>query len=526
MRVGVIGAGLSGLAAIKELKEKGFDVVCYEQREDIGGVFSDTGSYDSVLLTVSNYFMAYSDFMPYEEDIKFWTRGEYKHYLNRYVDHFKFRDDILFNHSIDAVTKMTDNRWNLDIVNQKTGKKYSDKVDKLVISSGQFQKPNIPDIPGISSFSGEIIHSSTYKSIEQLNHLKGKHILFLGMGESAADVVTEISAIAGESTLSLRRKHVFSMRAPRGTPIDVLQSRHWHTLPAPLKANIVRDNWKQEINQTSDPILREVGNHIISAPDEPGSVVTKTERIFESISNGLEVNIGGIKKITNKKVTFNDGTEKSFDAIVLCTGFKFSVPFLDPIHKIEDIRDCYLQTFIPEFGDSLALIGFVRPQQGGVPLLSETIARYYALVLSGEKKLPTRMREKALQDKERWRNEFYETPDVFGLVNGLRFVEQVAELIGCRPPEPTPFFQHRKFITYWFHHIWPCQYRLIGPGAREEARSKWLEAPCFNAKDRCPTLKDEIGMSLEFLKLRAKDKLSQKPINKIRPILATEQYTA
>jgi dimethylaniline monooxygenase (N-oxide forming) len=215
-----------------------------------------------------------------------------------------------------------------------------------------------------------------------------------------------------------------------------------------------------------------------------------------------------------------------FDAIVFCTGFKFHIPFLDSIHKIDDIRDCYLQTFIPNFGDSLALIGFVRPQQGGVPLLAETIARFYALVLSDERTLPLNMQECAQNDKARWRDEFYETPEVFGLVNGLRFVEQVAELIGCRPPEPTPFLQHRKFITYWFHHIWPCQYRLVGPGAREIANQKWLEAPCFDPDDRCPSITEEISMSLEFLTLRIKDKLSPKPIHKIRPILAPQQSIA
>ena len=40
MKICVIGAGLSGLVTIKELKEAGQDVVCYEQTAQTGGVFS------------------------------------------------------------------------------------------------------------------------------------------------------------------------------------------------------------------------------------------------------------------------------------------------------------------------------------------------------------------------------------------------------------------------------------------------------------------------------------------------------
>ena len=38
-RVCVIGAGLSGLIALKELLEKGHDVTCYEKELREGGVF-------------------------------------------------------------------------------------------------------------------------------------------------------------------------------------------------------------------------------------------------------------------------------------------------------------------------------------------------------------------------------------------------------------------------------------------------------------------------------------------------------
>jgi len=40
MRVAVVGAGVSGLAAIKCCRDEGLDVVCFEKRNDIGGLWN------------------------------------------------------------------------------------------------------------------------------------------------------------------------------------------------------------------------------------------------------------------------------------------------------------------------------------------------------------------------------------------------------------------------------------------------------------------------------------------------------
>lgn len=42
MRVAVIGAGVSGLAAIKCCRDEGLDVICFERRHDLGGVWNYT----------------------------------------------------------------------------------------------------------------------------------------------------------------------------------------------------------------------------------------------------------------------------------------------------------------------------------------------------------------------------------------------------------------------------------------------------------------------------------------------------
>ena len=57
-RVCVIGAGGSGLTAIKQLRDEDHEVVCYERESAVGGVFNwgegKNGVYDGVTLTISS----------------------------------------------------------------------------------------------------------------------------------------------------------------------------------------------------------------------------------------------------------------------------------------------------------------------------------------------------------------------------------------------------------------------------------------------------------------------------------------
>ena len=53
MRVAVIGAGVSGLAAVKCCLDEGLDVVCLESRNDLGGLWNYTETVQPLRPTVA-----------------------------------------------------------------------------------------------------------------------------------------------------------------------------------------------------------------------------------------------------------------------------------------------------------------------------------------------------------------------------------------------------------------------------------------------------------------------------------------
>jgi cation diffusion facilitator CzcD-associated flavoprotein CzcO len=479
LNIGVIGAGLSGLVAIKELIARGHNVTCFEATESVGGVFSDPRTYDSVLLTVSNYFMAYSDFMPTSERLRFWTKAEYQAYLERYADHFDLRSRIRFGARVVQLTRQGDG---YRVLAAQGGTEQTHLFDAVALCSGQFQKVNLPEIEGAKEFGGEILHSTAYRNAEEF---RGKRVLCVGLGESSADVTTEIGEVADKTILSLRRyplvaqryfavldKDSYNVRYP----LDVFtSSRTYNSLPRDIHTRVTQNTFRQFTN-SYDPAMRLRGQWNLSAGPESQQVIMKNERIFDAIADGqVEVNVGGIQRLTRGGVVFCDGTIEQIDAVVFCTGFRFEVPFLEL--QVKDARELYKNMFHPDFGGTLGLIGFVRPQQGGVPALAELQARYFALVCSGERKLPSpeEMAPLAKADHKRWLDEFALTPHVNSLVNYAFFAEDLAREVGCDfhvDPRREPELYRRCTEG----PLWAVQYRLRGPGATPKvARQILLE---------------------------------------------------
>lgn len=122
VRVAIIGAGASGLVAIKTCLEYGFNVVCYEKSQDLGGLWryrpmaSDEPSVmKSTTINTSKEMSAFSDFPPPEGYANFMHNRQFLKYLESYADHFGVVKYIKFNHTVKLVKRAGDydttGRW-------------------------------------------------------------------------------------------------------------------------------------------------------------------------------------------------------------------------------------------------------------------------------------------------------------------------------------------------------------------------------------------------------------------------------
>jgi len=474
-RIGVVGGGLSGITTIKQLRDEGHDVICFEKGPTLGGVFAPNGCYDSTMLTISNYFMAFSDFLPTDERLKFWTRRDYEAYLKRYIAHFDLARFAQTNSEVQRVERKGAG-WSISVLHEGVVTEHA--VDAVAICSGMFQFPRVPKIEGLDRFQGQVIHSSKYKNAAPF---EGKHVLCIGLGESSADVTAEIGDVAAKCYLSLRR---YPVVAPRYIPfqsdeyftIDTswITSRMVNYLPSWIHSSFSQGLFRAYL-KSKNADVRYRGTWDMKAGPSPNQVITKNERVYKPIVDGkVQPNLSGIARITANRVEFKDGEQAEIDTIMLCTGFETRFPFLSL--SFSSTRGLYKQMFHPDEDESLAFIGFVRPQQGGIPAMSELQARYFAQLCAGTKKLPSREQRRQITklEAEHWEKEYHITPHVSSLVNYCTYTDAMAELVGCKPHIPSLFTDPEMHVKMWFGPQFSAQFRLRGPHANAEASREFI----------------------------------------------------
>jgi dimethylaniline monooxygenase (N-oxide forming) len=107
LRVLIVGAGASGLPAIKCCLDEGLDPVCLERSADIGGLWNYANSLNSTdeiasvmrstIINTCKEMMCYSDFPIPAEYPNFMHNKLVMQYLQQYADAFKLNSYIQLN---------------------------------------------------------------------------------------------------------------------------------------------------------------------------------------------------------------------------------------------------------------------------------------------------------------------------------------------------------------------------------------------------------------------------------------------
>jgi dimethylaniline monooxygenase (N-oxide forming) len=477
----VIGAGPSGLVAMKELLDEGHVVSCYEKDDGQGGLFrygpSKGGVYDSTVLTISNNFMAFSSFPPRDyETPRYWRHTEYFEYLRQFSEKFHLLGRINFNSEVVSVRK--DNGKVLVEIQTSTGKMIERAFDAIAICVGAHQMPRIPAFAGRDSFRGSFEHTHNYKNPEPY---RGKNVLCIGAGETAADVVHEVAGVANSCALSLRHYPVIVPRYPGNRPFtnDAYNSRMLRAIPRATITKLQLSMSKRALkNPQVDPVGRLMAEWCLLEKNLDSQFLTKNEVFLEDVASGkVLVNVSGIKEITPNGAVFNDGVRVAADAIICNTGYVDNFPFIKNV-DIAHPRQLYRHMFHPALGWSVAFIGWARPAEGGVPACSELQSRYFALVCSNKRSLPAtdELEESIERENAAEGAVFAHSQSLKTLVPYTPYMDAMASLIGCKPNPLRLFARPFLLYKYWCASHVNIQYRLQGPHADPESAERILRS--------------------------------------------------
>ncbi|KAF2988155.1 hypothetical protein EK904_013689 [Melospiza melodia maxima] len=395
MRVAVVGAGVSGLAATKCCLDEGLEPTCFEQSQDIGGVWRYTehieagrpSLYPSVISNTSKEMSAFSDF-PFPEHFPvFLPNALLLDYLRRYTEHFGLREHIRFG-------------WN--VVTEAGGKQTSHVFDAVMVCSGNFSEPSLPlqFFPGIERFRGQYFHSRQYKHPDVF---QGKRVLVVGMGNSGVDIAVEASRVAAKVMISTTRgAWLLSRVFEHGYPWDMilntrLMSLIKTNLPGPLSwwlLNYKVNQWFNHENYGLQPENSWLVREPVLNDDLPSYILTGRITIKP-----------GVKEFKDNSVVFhNCPEEEPIDIVVFCTGYTVSFPFLEEsIVRVENKHaSLYKYVFPPQLQKpTLAVLGLIKPL-GAIMPVAEMQARWVSRVFKGLCQLPPQaVMEKEVNEKKK-----------------------------------------------------------------------------------------------------------------------------
>src|SRR5215831_9131229 len=119
--VAVLGAGSSGLAAMKASRERGLAVDGFERGSELGGLWryeNDNGlsaAYASLRTNVSRPRMQYPSFPMPKSYGDFPHHSEMAAYLGAYADTYGLRDSIRFRATVERLERAADGTWSVTL---------------------------------------------------------------------------------------------------------------------------------------------------------------------------------------------------------------------------------------------------------------------------------------------------------------------------------------------------------------------------------------------------------------------------
>jgi cation diffusion facilitator CzcD-associated flavoprotein CzcO len=377
----IIGAGSSGIAAAKALHERGIPFDCFEKSDRVGGnwVFGNkngmSSAYRSLHINTSRQRMEFTDFpMPtWYPDFPHHTH--IADYFDAYVDHFGFRDKIVFETGVERAERAADGVWTVTL---DTGE--ARRYDALVVANGHHWDPRWPEPAYPGSFDGEQSHAHHYVDNRPF---EGRRVLVVGIGNSAMDIAVETSFVSDRTFLSSRRGAYVLPKYVFGRPLDQIGvNRFTGAVPWAVRKRVLAALYRVGVGRVEDYGLPKPDHSVGEAHP------TISADFLNRLAHGEMTYKPAIAELQGDRVRFEDGSVEEVDSIVWCTGYKVTFPFFDEqlISAPDNDLPLFRRVFHPSI-DNVFFVGLLQPL-GAIMPLSEAQGRWIAEYLRGEYALP------------------------------------------------------------------------------------------------------------------------------------------
>lgn len=351
----IVGAGQSGLSTAGRLQALGIKYVLLDKYKQIGDSWATR--YDSARLhTIREYsHLPFDRTFPADKYQEFLTKDDLAKGYRDWARKYSINDNVWTEAELKSGSWNEQKKsWTLNIL--KSGQETMLKSRFVVMcTGGGGQVPYTPDIPSRESFSGEVLHSSSYRSAKAWS---GKHGVVVGAANTAHDVAEDMLAADMASVTMIQRN-----------PTYVLPYEYWQKISRRTYNEQFPTDLADKLQMSGPNAL---GRLMINAgldafaAQEPARFDAlekagfKTERYGDLMfhlterAGGHHMDVGAGQKIVDGKIKIKQGppTEYTRDGLVLpdgsclpadviiwCTGFQLNLR--DSIRQMlgDDVAD-------------------------------------------------------------------------------------------------------------------------------------------------------------------------------------------
>lgn len=331
-RVGIIGAGMSGICMAAKLLDAGIESFTnFEKADEVGGTWRDN-TYPGLTCDVPSRLYSY-EFRPNPGWSHLLPPGsEVQGYFRQVADERGIRPHIRFGAEVTAA-QYRDGQWWI------TTPAGEEAFDVLITATGFLRVPRYPDIPGLDGFAGPTFHSSRW---DHSVSLPDKRIGLIGTGSTGVQIIAALGGAVRELNVFQRTPQwVFPMPNPpysrlarfvlgRRPEFSRFSYRFWQEFYERVFARaMVRPGWERRLisaicRWNLRLSVRDPGLRRRLTPDYQAMCKRQvlSWRYYRALQKpGVHLVTDAIDHVEPRGVVTTDGTLHELDVLVLATGF-------------------------------------------------------------------------------------------------------------------------------------------------------------------------------------------------------------
>lgn len=280
----IVGGGQAGLATARAARALGLAPLVLDAADGPGGSWPHY--YESLTLFSPAGFSALPGLAFPGDPGRHPHRDEVVAYLDAYAR--TLDAEIRRGHRVDRVTRHDDG-----FLVHTGGTTVEARL--VVAASGGFGTPHRPDLPGLGTFTGEVLHSARYRAPHPF---AGRRVVVVGGGNSAVQIAAEL---AGTATVTLATRGRLRWQPQRILGRDV----HW---------------WLTRTGLDTSPL----GPRLVAA----SVPVIDDGRYRAAVRAGRPDHRPLFTRVDGDRLRWADGTGERVDTLILATGYRPGLGYL------------------------------------------------------------------------------------------------------------------------------------------------------------------------------------------------------